>query len=539
MNARYILTIAVVATALVAVLVAAFSNSEERSTPAATMGGAPRQANSGPVGDALPPPLESLEESAAAVSTGASPDIGRVDAEATGAERFIVRVLDEEKQPVAGAVIYGDGLNRESIRELGHTDAYGRAALAREHFPASKQSLFAVAPGERFTRNSYSNESLAWPGPVVLQIPPPPDDPGCFGRVVRAVDGVPVSGASVALYPTPRVRTDGGFGGAFSRGLAPARTGPEGQFKLPFISPHSSVEILVASAPGFAPTQIRWSEAASFQEQQQPLEVALKPLVRRRGSVRFDDGAPARGVTVGIRTSFAPFGWEVSTQTDQDGRFELSTSPEEVSIEAFFHAYVSDSDRAPAVDSGDGADRITLELPCSSRTRLLLDAPPGLDRSDLSLFVEDDFGFNEYPADEDSVPVYVPTTTEARLMLAAKGSRLFESFIPVASAENIVLHGDVTQTVKLTRPPSGTLEIELGPDLRQRLGAPEEIHVLAIEPGARPYARTIPMQESKLRIQEVPAQPLRISVGFRDSLESPMRSIDLAPEQVISVLFQR
>ena len=481
-------------------------------------------------------PLASAEDGdvEAANSIIASADGERATAAAPEADRFVVRVLDEDKQPVPDAVVYRDGLSRESVRQLERTDAQGRVTLAREHFPARRQSLFAVAPNGKSTLHSYGSEPLVWPGPVELWIAAPPEEPGCFGRVLGATSDMPIEGASVALFPAPNLRADGGRGGAFGAALAPVRTDGEGQFRLPYVSRFGSVEVLVVSVPGYAPTQIRWSEVEAAQEAQTSLDVALHAPITRRGTVRFDDGAPARGVTVGVRPVHAPFAWLVSTRTDQDGQFELSTPPGEVTIEAFLHAYVSDSDKVEE----EVAD-IELELPYESTTRVILQTPDGLDLAALSLYVEDEFGLTEYALVENEVPIYVMGESEARLTLAAPGSGHFESFVAVASAEGVQLKGEVTQVVELRRPEAGILEVQLSASLLERLGQPKEVHLIAFEEGLAHYARNVQMEGSTLRMSDVPARNLRVSVDFHGSLEIRMEAVEVRAAEVTTVLFDR
>ena len=455
----------------------------------------------------------------------------RTAGKVAAAERFFVRVLDEHQQPAAGAVVYQDGTSRESVRQIARTGSDGRAALAREYFPARGQSLFAIIPGGKSTLSSFSDGSNPWPGPIELKVPAPPKEPGCFGRVLSARDGTPIQGASLAMFPAPNLRADGGRSGIFGGRLEPILTDSKGEFKLPYLAPHGSVEALVVSGAGYASSQIKWSEVAKAQEAQSSLDVSLRAPVQRRGSVRFEDGAPARGVTVGVRPTHAPFQWLVSTRTDQDGRFELATPPGEVKLEAFLHAYASVSEAV-----ADEPEPIALELPYKSTTRVIIDAPADLDRRGLSLYVEDDFGLTEYALVEGEIPVYVMIESRARLMLAAAGSRLFESFVPVASAEEVMLKGEVTQTVEFSRPATGSLEVEVAAALLARLGEPTEVNLIDLAPGAAPYVHKVKMTGTKMRIDRVPARNLRLGVSFRDSFEIAMQTVDVNAGTVTTLM---
>jgi hypothetical protein len=483
--------------------------------------------------DLEPLPIPSSEFEAAAKRAAASPvDVPQAE------PPFVVRVLNQAGQPIPKATVYVEKMSRESVRELGRTGPDGEATLAQRYFPVKGQSLFAVVPNGRSTQHGHAGSVATWPGPVELRVPSAPSEPGAFGVVTAAGDDTPIQGASLTLHPTPKIRADGARGGALGAALAPIRSDADGRFKLPFIASHSSVEALLVSMPGYAPVQLRWSEVDAAQKSEEPLVVAMEKPRLHRGVVRFEDGALARGVTVGVRPIYAPFGWLVSTRTDQDGRFELEAPPGEIEVTAILHAYASDSATFDPDDDSSTSAMLELELPYDSTTRVLLKAPSGVDREGLSLFVEDDFGLTEYSLIEKDIAVYVLGETAARLMLAKRGSQYYESFAPIAMAEGVLLKGGVTQTVELHRPRAGSIEIAVSSQLLERLGDIKEVHLGGVEPGHSPYTRKVAMIGSKMRIDDVPAgQPISVYLQFHGSLEMPLRIVDVTAGESVQVSF--
>lgn len=269
-----------------------------------------------------------LEASAAGFATTRVPgiDLGALaDGSATvalgtvslGAEQPIeVLVVDEDKQPVAGARLWTAREQGELFALLrgdsvapaaATTDAQGRAVIgglaAGDHvevmvrapgFSTATTSLVAALDGPAHTVPLSTLLSLA-------------------GRVVDE-GGLPLEGAQVRL--TPRVEVVTATGSGMSSGQPRmAQTGKDGTFRFGELERGSA--FFEASAPNRVPVAEELSISAA--DQLEGREVVLLPGTKVTGVVRTVEGTALAQARVNL-------GWS-GAATDATGRFELVGVP--------------------------------------------------------------------------------------------------------------------------------------------------------------------------------------------------------------------
>jgi protocatechuate 3,4-dioxygenase beta subunit len=243
---------------------------------------------------------------------------------ATEESRVAGSVLDEEKRPIAGAMLTATDVETDRgamfmmARPVGarheamsapdgrfvirtQADADLQILAAKKGLPSAKTATLRLAPGER-----KSNVILTIPRGVALT-----------GRVVDG-DGKPVSGVAVEAAQS----TGSNFGMNFMRRMGgdPARdrdnvirTGSDGTFSLRVREGSYDVTF---TREGFAPKQARGQQVTAASK---PLEVTLEPGAEITGRVTRS-GAGVEGVNV-TAISEGSFNGVV---TASDGSFRLS-----------------------------------------------------------------------------------------------------------------------------------------------------------------------------------------------------------------------
>lgn len=294
-----------------------------------------------------------------AITAGRPPEPVTIRLEERGTLRG--RLLEAETgQPIVGGRLF---LDAGLVLTTGADGRFEAGGLDRGHHEA-----FVVAPGRLRLRVLFDTTARA---DTELDVPVPRG--GKLAGRVTDPEGKPIPGAYVGRNTS---------GSVFSLKALFQACDAEGRFEYDGVTPDQPTR-LSAFAPGYVAEE---RDQLRLPPDGKPLELnfRLRPQPgtrpnaavaeedkRRRvsGTVRGPDGKPVAGVMV--RWSYHPFGGDIHTRTDADGRFRL-TVPDQAGMLA-----VLPRDLAPefprVAAGGDKDVAVTLHADHTARGRVLDD----------------------------------------------------------------------------------------------------------------------------------------------------------------------